>query len=326
MRRCFVALAVLPGVALALGGCTAGTAKVPSGAAGPASATRTVRSVSPPKPSGSARSNEQRAKADATVILASFVIPPGAARLPRAPDIGGGALEQNPMVGVGAPYYVDKAGLWRVPGAPQQVLAWATAHQPRRFSPDGGMTVNPSSDQVALWMDTFELPPVSGVLYSRQMTIEVVDAGDGQTDIRVDALVNWLPPRPVTEAIPAGARVVTISEVPGSADPGAKPLAPVTISAPATIRELIAAVNALPLAPPDWGASCPLDLGAYLNLDFQARPGGPALAVANAHLTGCGLVDFSIGGKTQPALGTYGGAAAIAARLLKLAGLHWKLP
>jgi hypothetical protein len=230
------------------------------------------------------------------------------------------------MVGAGAPYYVDKAGLWRVPGAPRHVLAWVAAHLPPRFSPDGGMTVNPSSDQVALWMDTFALPPVSGVLYTRQLTVEVVDAGGGQTDVRVDALVNWLPPRPATEMVPARVGVVTFREIPGSAERGVQPPAPVTISGTATVRELVAAVDELPLAPPDYGESCPADFGAYLDVSFLTRSGGPALAVLRADLTGCGLTYFDIGGKEQPTLGTYGGAHAIAAELLRLAGLHWDLP
>jgi hypothetical protein len=327
-----VAAAVAAAVALALGGCTAATSNVQGGPAWRASTpvparsgATPARSVPAPHPAASVRSNEQRAETDAAAILASFAIPPSATRLPRAPGIGWGVLEHNPMVATSAPYYVDEAGLWRVPGAPRQVLAWAAAHLPHRFAADGGMTVNPSPDQVSLWMDTFQLPPVSGVLYSRQMTIEVVDAGRGQTDVRVDALVNWLPPRPASEVVPPAATLVTITEVLGSVEPGVKPPAPVTVTDTATVRELATAVDGLPLAPPDWGASCPADLGAYLEVAFQQRPGGPPLALAKADLTGCGLTYFSIGGKDQRALGTYGGAPAIAARLLRLAGLHWKL-
>jgi hypothetical protein len=330
MRHALSALAVAAGVALALGGCAAGPTRVAGGAASPASApahprASLTRSVPPPEPAAPTRSNKQRAAADAAAILASFPIPAGAARLSRTPSVGWGVLEHDPMIGAGAPYYIDKAGLWRVPGAPRQVLARVAAHLPRRFSPDGGMTVNPSSDQVALWMDTFALPPVSGVLYTRQMTVEVVDAGGGQTDIRVDALVNWLPPRPATEIVPASAGVVTFSEILGSAERGVKPPAPVTIYSTAMVTELVAAVDGLPLAPPDYGESCPADFGAYLDVSFLARAGGPALAVLRADLTGCGLTYFDIGGKDQPALGTYGGARATAIQLLRLAGLHWEL-
>ena len=37
-------------------------------------------------------------------------------------------------------------------------------------------------------------------------------------------------------------------------------------------------------------------------LTFRAGPGTPALAVATADLSGCGGVDLTIGGKSQPAL------------------------
>lgn len=46
-----------------------------------------------------------------------------------------------------------------------------------------------------------------------------------------------------------------------------------------------------------------------------------ALAVATVELSGCPGVDFTIGGKPQPALG-----AASGARILKIAGLPWKIP
>ena len=337
MPRCLLALAAAAALAFALAGC-AGQPSPGRGPAGPPTSPAPVAAhsggdsvadsvpASPSVPASSSGSNKQRAEQDAAAILAAFVIPPDATRLARAPDVGWGVLKQDPMIGAGAPYYVDKVGLWRVPGAPRQVLAWATVHLSRRFSPDGGMTVNPSSDQVALWADTFALPPVSGVLYTRQMTIEVVNAGDGQTDMRVDALVNWLPPRPASEVIPASARVVTFSEVIGSGHPGVNRPAPVMISGTDTVRAIVAAVNALPLAPPDYGESCPADFGAYLDVSFEARPGGPALATLRADLTGCGLTYFEIGAKEQPALGTYGGAHAIATQLLKLAGLHWTLP
>jgi hypothetical protein len=71
---------------------------------------------------------------------------------------------------------------------------------------------------------------------------------------------------------------VTFSEVIGSGDPGVKRPAPATVAGTAMVRALVADVNALPLAPPDYGESCAADFGAYLDVSFQARPGGPALA------------------------------------------------
>jgi len=336
MPRRFLALTATA-LAFALAGCT-GQASPGRGQAGPSAAPAPVAPnpggdsindsvpANPSVPASSNGSNKQRAEQDAAAILASFVIPPDATRLAHAPDVGWGVLKQDPTIGAGAPYYVDKAGLWRVPGAPRQVLAWAAAHLPRRFSPDGGMTVNPSSDQVALWLDTFALPPVSGVLYTRQLTIEVVDAGGGQTDLRVDALVNWLPARSASEVVPASASVVTFAEILGSSERGVTPPVPATISSTAAVRDLVAAVDALPLAPPDYGEDCPADFGNYLIVSFLAGATGPAVAVLRADLSGCGLTYFEIDGTDQPALGTYGGAHEIAAQLLKLAGLHWTLP
>lgn len=43
------------------------------------------------------------------------------------------------------------------------------------------------------------------------MIVEVTGAGSGQTAIRVDAQVTWLPARTPGETIPGGATTVTLS-------------------------------------------------------------------------------------------------------------------
>jgi hypothetical protein len=58
------------------------------------------------------------------------------------------------------------------------------------------------------------LPEVPGVLLQRTLLISVASAS-GQTVIRVDAQVTWLPAKPASERIPPAATVVTITEIPG---------------------------------------------------------------------------------------------------------------
>src|SRR6266568_2859042 len=107
------------------------------------------------------------------------------------------------------------------------------------------------------WDRTFSLAPIPGVLNARDLVVEVVGAGDGQTAIRVDAQVSSQPSRPAAERVPTAARVVTITLLP-SLDPHARrPPAPVTITGLAVVRRLAALVDSLQLSTIGPGASCP---------------------------------------------------------------------
>jgi hypothetical protein len=70
------------------------------------------------------------------------------------------------------------------------VLAWEEAHLPRRFAASG------ASGPVLLG-EQFWLPPVPGVLDSRELLVNVFDLGGGQSAIDVDAEAMWhRSPRP----------------------------------------------------------------------------------------------------------------------------------
>jgi hypothetical protein len=125
--------------------------------------------------------------------------------------------------------------------------------------------------------------------------------------------------RPVGEKIPAAAKAVTITEYLGLNSSG-KPPAPVTITAPARVRELAAAINGLALFPPGM-YSCPASSADGLKLEFSAAPGKAPLAVATDLLSGCRQVAVTIDGKQQPAL-----AGLSAAAIFKIADLPWTVP
>jgi hypothetical protein len=234
--------------------------------------------------------SRERAVADAAAILKAFAVPPGARRLQRAPD----ALKV-PITTVVSATLVDDVSFWRAPGRPQAVLAWEQAHLPRRFTP-GDADFGPPS-----WDRTFSLSPVPGVLDARDLVVEVTGAGHGQTAIRVDAQVSWQPPRSAGERVPAAVRVVTITQLPSLRPHARHPPAPVTITGLAVVRRLAALVDSLPLSTIGPGAKCPPPLGGGIRLTFRARADGPPLAVARGPAA-CGTVQFSAGGKRQPAL------------------------
>jgi len=301
----------------ALGAASCGVTTQPAGLTGATQAP--AGSASPPARStgqpGTA-TPKQRAEQDAAAILAAFVAPPGARHL-AAPPAG----LKSPSGLPGTPDLVDKAGWWQVAGEPRQVLDWMKAHVPHRFTLDGSGALDRGTGPI--WSDDFDLPAVPGVLLSRQLVLNATSAGRGQTAIRVDAQVTWLPARAPGETIPTEATAVTLSLTPGM-DTHNKAPAPVTVTDQATVRKLTALVDGLPLFP-EGTYSCPMDDGSSLALTFRAGRGGPALAVATVNLAGCEGVNLTIGGQRQPGLGPVAGGRSTAAQALKTAGLNWNL-
>jgi hypothetical protein len=288
----------------------------------PSPASKPIGSTSVPLTSAKrpAQPPRQRAVADATAILASFVVPTGARKLSAAPTVERGVLETPDQLPE-TPDVVDKTDWWIAPGAPQSVLAWEVRNLPRRFSTSSGTSTG-FGPGFRVWSQTASLPDVPGVLDSRELVITVVPDGD-KTAIRVDAQVTWLPARPASEQVPAVARAVTISMDLGLNAGGKEPPKPVTITDPAKVRALKALINGLAVFPPG-PYSCPADFGDDLVLTFRAGPGTPPLAVATVDLEGCDGVDLTIDGRSQPALA--GPGTDTGPQLLKAAGLTWKIP
>jgi hypothetical protein len=288
--------------AIAAAGCasthsTAGTVTTTHSTAG------TVKAASP--------GPRQRASTDAAALLRAFVVPPGARRLRRAP-----AALKNPITTLVSVTLVDDVSFWLTQGRPRAVLAWEQARLPRRFTP-GDSDFGPPS-----WDRMFSLSPVPGVLNARDLVVEVTRAGDDQTAIRVDAQVSWEPPRPALERVPATARVVTITRLPVPGPHARRPPAPVTITRLVIVRRLAALADSLQLSTIGPGGSCPALVGGGIRLAFLARTGGHPLAVVQGPAE-CGTIQFSAGGRRQPALQD---TTSFIPRVLRLAGLHWNVP
>ena len=321
--------ATLLTTALALAGCAA--AQPPATAPGHAAATAR------PAPA-TALPPRQRAEADAAAILAAFAVPPGARKLP-GPPAGQANLLKHIAGSPASPNWIDKTGFWQVKGDPQQVLAWTAGHVGRSHT-DGGVITNlpTPSDPETVWERGYVLPPVPGVEDTRELTVEVADAGGGQTAIRVDAQVTWLPARTASAMVPAAATAVTLSMIP---DPGLSrkpPPRPATVTGPEAVRRITAMVNALPVFPPGQ-LECGLGRGEVtaLVLTFLSAPRGRVLATAYLSTEGCQPAFLAVGAqkitgdiRTQNAPGVTGlgvpyQGRALAAAILKAAGSKWKL-
>jgi hypothetical protein len=307
--------ALVPGLVLAAACAVAVLSACGSQVAGQSAGTAgtTVHTASP----------RQRADADAARIIAGFPRPARAVRTgPIASlTVPGEGPEATPDVATATRW-------WRVPGRPQSVLAWIAAHLPAGFtaagSGSGGYMPSPSVTLPQSWTHVFALAPVPGVLTHRLLVVLAVPYR-GQTALRTDAQVTWLPPRPAAERIPPGVRAVAVTPVFGL-NPDARRDRldhAFTVTGPATVARIVALADALAVYPPGV-RSCPADFGGAMRLAFLARAGGPVLARFTAAYGGCGAVSVSIGGQNRPALSDWTAAGQLFQdRVLAIAGVRW---
>ena len=126
-------------------------------------------------------------------------------------------------------------------------------------------------------------------------------------------------------AIPAADQTVTLSLNYGENADGRKPPAPVTVTNPAKVTEIAGLVAGQPPQQPSGMISCPASDGKALTLVFRADPDGPALVTAILGLDGCEFTDLTVSAEDRT-LGKFGSARSMATRVLRVAGVAWKLP
>jgi hypothetical protein len=275
-----------------------------------------------PSTTSHAATPRQRAITDAARIIAGFPRPAGAVRTGLIASL------TSPGVGMGTTDIATATRWWRVPGQPRAVLAWIRAHLPAGFTPAGsGGGSSPgsrSATPVEMQADIFALSPVPGVLPQRQLVVTAVPYR-GQTALRTDAQVAWLPPRSAAEKIPSGVRAVTVTPVFGlNRNARLDRLDHAfTVTDPATVARIVALADGLTVYPPGVHP-CPADFGGAMRLAFLARPGGPVLAQFSAEYAGCGTVSVSVGGRSQPALSDWTTSGQpFQDRVLAIAGVRW---
>ncbi len=276
-----------------------------------------------PAPSSSG-TPEQRAVANAGLMLKAFAPPAGAREVSGSP-VPASAMGRSPATPTPSDDdVVTETSWWLAPGDPQQVLAWERAHIPspyRYFG--GGMTGS------GIWNDVFNIAAVPGLFDERGLAVSTTTAaGGGQTAIRVDALVDWIPVRPGGDTIPASATnlaLVLTGNVSHTGQPVQQVTATATITDAATVREIAAYLSTLPVQPPGAVYNCPPNVGGTLTLTFRARPGGPTLATASAIVSGCQDLQLTLpGGKPLYWEGDAG--EQLFDEVVRVTGLKWQLP
>jgi hypothetical protein len=285
-----------------------------------------VPKSSPPSVAAHRRRARARARADAKNLMSRLTLPAGAVALTHEPAGGGGALSGPPNRPAGMTTLVDEHTWWRVPGSAASVLDYLSAHPPHggKLTESGSQGTEhgpPVSGFVG-----FTWPPVAKLLADRQLFVEAINLPGGGAGLRVDAQVQWIIPRPVSERIPRGVHEIDVTRgVPGKA-----PSISIKTVSPHVIRTLVAMVNSLGITQPGvW--SCPAVIAGVpvVTFTFRASDGGTVLATASQAAssreptTPCDPMAFNVRGHAEtPLLG----GAAVVSKAAHLLGVHLQTP
>jgi hypothetical protein len=237
---------------------------------------------------------------DVASLLPRLHLPAGAVQSARPPPGAGPALVA-PSIAPVTSNLASSVTYWSVPGTPAAVIAYITADPPA----DSRVSLSGTGGQNGVITSTFVGFdfPATKVLGQRSLGATAVASGPATTALLVEAADVWLTPRPAAERVPASARLVTVSISPTELPDGHRsPARRIVVTDRAKVSRLIAAVNALPASQPGVTA-CPLDDGSTLTLAFRLRRHGPEIAFVDAAASGCGSVDLTLHGHSQPALG-----------------------
>lgn len=249
--------------------------------------------VSPPDPS--LAENEVTARAEASALLASMVLPAGAVRLPAEPAGDDQLLAHNqPLAG---PWEADQHGWWLVPGAPLDVLRALGAGLPpgARRTSWGGRLGGPGVPENE--SEIYAFPRLPDRVDGRELMLKVVQLAGGMTGVEVDATASALVPRSPQQTIPPGVRLLRLHLTDGI-KVNAPPPQWMLVRRLAKIEAIRTLLNELPALQPGV-RMCPLDLGVRLWLSFDAGSRTPPTATAKINLGGCGGVELTIDGHPE---------------------------
>jgi hypothetical protein len=241
-------------------------------------------------------------------LLAELPLPPGSSESATEPAEDDSLLAHPGLGPPATPNAVDEHAWWLVPVAPAEALSYICAHLPAGTTRPESVGRSPSEPNVPDNETAAFTPPGS----PGTLVIKAVQLPNGSTALRADAQVVWTIPRPTSETIPSGARLlrITVHDRNRSSRNPQNPsqLAllerlPWKTTSPRQIEGIVALLNELRVVQPGR-RFCPLERGdSSVELTFYTSPDAAPLAVAGIGPGACrGGVSLTIGGVSQPRL------------------------
>jgi hypothetical protein len=244
---------------------------------------------------GTGAANERAADAAASRLLSTLMLPAGATVSVSDPSPG---RLSAPGFSQASIALVDLHRFWRLPEGPSAVTAWVLSHPPA-----GGSFLGSGGDGgpgYRVVTPAYGFAPIRNVLLSRTLAVSITAAQGGGSAIRADAEVEWLIPRPRSERVPAGVRLVTITDTRVDVHTGRSTTSTIVVTDAARVRRIVGLVDALTLD--ELGeVSCPSPSGPLLDLRFYAKWGGRVLGQATTPGY-CDTVAFEVRGRAEPML------------------------
>jgi hypothetical protein len=244
--------------------------------------------------------SQAAARAGAERALAAFVPPAGAIASPVEPAGDGGGL--SPVLPLPGSQVVQLTRWWVAPESPAQVVT-------SMATPAGSSVQFRSNPENPALMKgaAFYWPAVSGARGQLRLEVQVVPLSGGGTGVRALVQGFWLLPRPTSEAIPAGMRLLRLAVHPlretseGGVRTRQRPLA---IDSRQRIERVVQLINSLPVAQePKVPRPCPAPLrGVVLRLAFYEHPHSAPTAIVRDYVVACGGVALFLGGHEEPQL------------------------
>lgn len=239
-------------------------------------------------------SNKHAAERDSVRLLQRLVLPSGAVRLAGEPRGDGGFLRQAD--GIPAGLLVDRHSFWLVHEPLKRTMSFLTRHAPRGATLIG--TGRMGGPQIpANKSYTFSFPPLAGRIATRELEVALVALPRRRTGVRADGQGVWMVPRPASEKLPAGVRVVDVRTR----------KAHVRVTSGAKVRRIVRLFDALPIVQPHSADHCPPDTirRPPMTLRFLSARGAllaRALVPGSFAVGACAPIEFWIGSHRQKPL------------------------
>jgi hypothetical protein len=259
-------------------------------------------------PAGGTRSlagNKSAARRDAATHVLSVRLPVGASRSPAEPRGDGGTLKPLTAL-VATTARADARAWWRVSDSPNAVLSYVEAHPPAGAKQTGTGTACSATCSKSV---TYDWPAIAGVMGFRELIVTVAPLSGGETGVLASAESDWIVPRPATEKIPKGVRLIAIT----ASKIGGPVMGSFAVTDARQIRRIVSLFDGMPIAQPG-AIACPALIVAAttrrITFMFRARAEGPSLARASyiayapymESSGACNAISFKIRGRRQDPL------------------------